>query len=80
MPRWRNWQTHRFEVAASNIVQVQILSWALKDHPAAGWFFVAVRSLSSGVAAQVLFGPLTVTVLTRGWAGVIRGEGTGRPG
>src|SRR5438270_5572116 len=27
-PRWRNWQTHCFEVAASNIVQVQILSWA----------------------------------------------------
>src|SRR5438270_3044684 len=30
-PRWRNWQTHCFEVAASNIVQVQILSWALED-------------------------------------------------
>lgn len=28
LPRWRNWQTHCFEVAASNIVQVQILSWA----------------------------------------------------
>src|SRR3982750_3094831 len=28
-PRWRNWQTHYFEVVAPRGVQVQILSWAL---------------------------------------------------
>ena len=27
-PRWRNWQTHYFEVVAPQGVQVQILSWA----------------------------------------------------
>jgi hypothetical protein len=27
-PRWRNWQTHYFEVVAGQPVQVQILSWA----------------------------------------------------
>src|SRR5688500_7451729 len=27
-PRWRNWQTHYFEVVAPQGVQVQVLSWA----------------------------------------------------
>ncbi len=27
-PRWRNWQTHYFEVVAGQPVQVQVLSWA----------------------------------------------------
>jgi hypothetical protein len=30
-PRWRNWQTHYFEVVAGQPVQVQILSWALNE-------------------------------------------------
>ena len=30
-PRWRNWQTHYFEVVAPQGVQVQILSWALQS-------------------------------------------------
>ena len=30
-PRWRNWQTHYFEVVAPQGVQVQILSWAHED-------------------------------------------------
>src|SRR5439155_23668805 len=29
-PRWRNWQTHYFEVVAPQGVQLQILSWASK--------------------------------------------------
>src|SRR5688500_6764005 len=32
-PRWRNWQTHYFEVVARQLVQVQILSWALSAEP-----------------------------------------------
>ena len=46
-PRWRNWQTHCFEVAASNIVQVQILSWASprppfgNTNPRAGGHFIS---------------------------------------
>src|SRR5829696_6029582 len=36
-PRWRNWQTHYFEVVAGNTVQVQILSWAsMRGDPNAG--------------------------------------------
>src|SRR5436309_96140 len=35
-PRWRNWQTHYFEVVAPQGVQVQILSWALESRPATG--------------------------------------------
>jgi hypothetical protein len=30
-PRWRNWQTHYFEVVAPQGVQVQILSWAFRE-------------------------------------------------
>ena len=33
-PRWRNWQTHYFEVVAPKGVQVQILSWALFEQRA----------------------------------------------
>src|SRR5439155_15926437 len=32
-PRWRNWQTHYFEVVAGQPVEVRVLSWALKMPP-----------------------------------------------
>ena len=38
-PRWRNWQTHYFEVVAPQGVQVQILSWAL--NPSSDGFLFA---------------------------------------
>src|SRR5271155_5122767 len=40
-PRWRNWQTHYFEVVAPQGVQVQILSWAFSHRLACdvGGFF-----------------------------------------
>src|SRR5690348_8386098 len=45
-PRWRNWQTHYFEVVARQLVQVQILSWAY-DPPKGGFFVAHLRHLPS---------------------------------
>jgi hypothetical protein len=52
-PRWRNWQTHYFEVVAPQGVQVQILSWAFEEGDPDGVAFLFSTDLANDAAHRL---------------------------